>query len=212
MGLRRVGCTLGLILLIVFALPWRAAVAGEATTLVSDLATKALAAANDKTLSPSDREQRLRTLVNQDFDLPRISRFVLGRYWQSASEAERQEFTTAFSDYLLRTYTARIGTYSDESFRVVGERAESDTVTLVSSDVRQQGAATPAKVDWRIIKGAAGYKITDISVGGVSLAITQREEVATSIQRNGGQLSALINQLRAKENDAAASSGTAAPR
>ena len=38
-------------------------------------------------LSEEDREQHFRHIFNDNFDLPAIGRFVVGRYWKRASEA-----------------------------------------------------------------------------------------------------------------------------
>jgi phospholipid transport system substrate-binding protein len=45
--------------------------------------------------------------LQQDFDLPSITRFVLGPYWRVASEPEKQEFRRLFEDYIVRVYSER---------------------------------------------------------------------------------------------------------
>jgi phospholipid transport system substrate-binding protein len=172
--------------------------AGEASTLITDLSSKALAIVTEKGVTTPERQKRLTGIVLDGFDLQGMARFVLGHYWQSASDAERQEFTSVFSDYLVHTYAARTDDYTGSSFHVLGERARSETLTLVNAEVIRPGTTAPVKVIWQVIKTANGYKIADVSVAGISLAITEREEFSAIMQRNGGHVSGLIQQLRSK--------------
>jgi phospholipid transport system substrate-binding protein len=55
----------------------------------------------------------------------------------------------------------------------------------------------PITLDWHLSQTPAGYKITDVYVGGVSMAVTERDEFAAVIQRSGG-VSGLLAQLRQK--------------
>jgi phospholipid transport system substrate-binding protein len=172
--------------------------AGEASTLIKDLSSQAVAIVSEKGVTVQERQKRLAVLVLDGFDLPRIARFVLGRYWQMASDAEREEFTRIYSDYLVRTYAARMDNYAGDTFHVVNERAESETTILVNAEVTRPGTAEPVKVIWRVVKTSGSYKIADVSVEGISLAVTQREEFAAIMQRSGGKIADLIQQLRAK--------------
>ncbi len=77
--------------------------------------------------------------MKEDFDLPKIARIVLGRYWQGTSDTERQQFSDAFADYTVRMYSARFADYSADSFRVVGQRAQGEIVTVVSTEITPSG-------------------------------------------------------------------------
>src|SRR5690242_9334907 len=57
------------------------------------------------------RQARFRELFRDDFDLPGISQFVLGRYWRVATPQEQQDFLGLFQEYLVRAYSARLGAY-----------------------------------------------------------------------------------------------------
>ena len=78
---------------------------------------------------------------------------------------------------------------------------------LVQSRIAQPNGAPPLKVDWRVGKSAKGYKINDVVVEGVSMAVTQRQEFASVIQRNGGQIDALLKLLREKTGQSAEARG-----
>jgi len=146
-------------------------------------------------VSVAQRQARFRELFRDDFDLPGIGRFVLGRYWRVATPQEQQDFLGLFQEYLVRAYSARLGTYGGEPFRVTGVHPNGEE-TIVNSEIIRPNSS-PIAVDWYLI-GRGPYKITDVYVGGVSMKVTQRDEFASVIQRNGGRVEALITQLRQK--------------
>ena len=176
--------------------PGRAA-GSDASAFINGLVTQALQALANKQLANDDRTREFRDLLDHDFDMPRIARFVLGRYWNEASEQERQRFQRLFEDYVVRAYAQRFSEYSGQTVKITGERAESDTSAVVQSQIVQPNGAPPAKVDWRVHKDGGTYKIVDVDVEGVSMVLTQREEFSSVIQRSGG-LSGLNKELEQK--------------
>ena len=196
---------LGFLILLVGIAPARPAAAGDASGFVAGLGSQAIHIMKDAELSAADRQQRFGALMNENFDLPKIARIVLGRYWEGTSDIERQQFTNAFADYTTRIYSTRFADYSAESFRVIKQRAESETMTVVNTEITRLATGQSINVDWSVEKTLTGYKVTDISAGGASLARAQREEFSSAVQRSGGSVSNLIQQLRTKVTELAAS-------
>ena len=184
-----------LVMVLVLAVPVEAR-AQDARTFIGTLGQQAI-----EVLGPSvpevQRQARFRELFRDDFDLPGIGQFVLGRYWRVATPQEQQDFLGLFQEYLVRAYSARLGAYGGEPFRVTGVRSNGDETIVISEIIRPSGGRIA--VDWYLI-GRGPLKITDVYVGGVSMKVTQRDEFASVIQRNGGQVGALIAQLRQKLN------------
>ena len=77
-----------------------AAAAGDAQTFINDLVAQALKALDNKQLTTEDRTKQFRELLDHDFDMARISRFMLRRYWNEANEQERKQFETLFEEYV----------------------------------------------------------------------------------------------------------------
>jgi phospholipid transport system substrate-binding protein len=177
--------------------PIRAAVADPAA-LVTAFGDQTRKMFNDEKLSPTDRQHRLHALVDTDFDFPMIARYVLGRYWQTTSDAVRREFTAVFEDYIIDGSAGKFDAYSGPPGAVTAERAEGDGVTIVSTRFVHDNGDPPTLVEWRVLSTTDGLKITDISVSGASIALSYREQFAATIQRNGGTVSALIPELRSK--------------
>jgi phospholipid transport system substrate-binding protein len=133
-------------------------------------------------------------MLRQDFALTEISHFVLGPYWRVASGAQRREFRSLFEDYLVHYYGQQFAQYGGESLRVNGSRTDPAGVIVTSQIIRPQGP--PIEVDWRLAVSDGRYKITDVSIDGVSMALTQRSEFAAIVQRNGGQVAGLLATMR----------------
>ncbi len=174
--------------------------ASENAAVVTDFGDHMLQMLNDSQLSPSERQKRFGALLDKDFDFAKIGRFVLGRYWATATDQQKQEFAPVFRDYVVQSYSVRFGEFTGASFKVTGERAESPTSTIVGTSVMQKGNPTPAKVDWRVSTDTGSPKITEVIVDGISMSLTHRQEFASLIERSGGGVGALIDQLKAKIN------------
>ena len=181
-----------------------AAAAADPTALISNLGREALAVLGKGT-NESQRVARFRELLREDFDVPGIARFVLGRYWNTATEEQRAEFVKLFENYVAAAYATRLAEYAGEQFKVTGSRPDGGGA-IVSSQILRPAGSAPIKVDWRLTGRNGNYKISDVSVDGISMAVTQRSEFASVIQHSGGQLQGLIAMLREKTGGAAARS------
>lgn len=197
MPLRRSVLTLGFALPLLASLP--ALAADSPSTFIQQAGDTVLRMLNDPKMNQAEFTQRLHSLANQDFDVQRIARFVAGPYWRSASEAERQQYVEAFDNYMVNVYAQRFSNYRGSvSFKVTSERQEGNVAMVMTEIGRQNGQ--PAKVVWQVSTRGGDYKITDVSIEGVSQAVTYRQEFESVITQNGGQLSALTQQLRQKAN------------
>jgi phospholipid transport system substrate-binding protein len=177
-----------------------AAVADPAA-VINNLGNRALEVLG-KNATPAQRVARFHELFRQDFDVPGIARFVLGRYWKTTTAEQQEEFVKLFEDYIAIVYSSQLAEYSGETLKVTGSRADPEGATVASEIIRPTGAP-PVKVEWHLADQNGTYKIRDVSVDGISMAVTQRSEFASVIQRNGGQVQSLIAMLRQKTGNAA---------
>ena len=168
----------------------------DAGKFVQSLGDQAIAIITDASLSKTDREQHFHDMFVTSFDVPAIGRFVLGRYWRTATDPQRQEFLKLFEDMIVKTYNNRFNEYKGEQFKVTGTRPDGDS-TLVTTNVTQpKTGAQPVKVDWRVLKLQGHFKIVDVIIEGVSMSVTQQQEFGSVIQRNGGQIDGLLASMR----------------
>ena len=171
--------------------------ASDAAGFVSDLGDRAIKVLTSSQ-SDAEREQQFRALFDEGFDVPGIARFVLGTYWRTATDQQKDEFQKLFESYIVHSYTVRFSQYSGQQMKVLGSQPQGDAGWLVQSQILAPGGGNqpPVKVDWRVAKTDAGFKITDVLVESVSMAVTERQEFASVIQRGGGQVEALLKLLR----------------
>lgn len=200
MNARRLVYGLAALLLSGIAAPCYATEPSRApSAFVAELAEKthaALLTPNSKTFSSADRQRHLSGLLNTSFDVPRIARFVLGRYWQDASEIERHDFTAVLREFMLRLMSQNFTGYSETSFRIIGQRADGPAGTVVHTEIKHPASGQPIRVAWHVID-RGGYRIVDMSVAGVSMAQAKREEFSSYLWGNGGDLPDLIRRLQA---------------
>lgn len=179
--------------------PAPASAAPDPAAFIKDLGNQALAVLGPQ-ISRAKRQARFRALFRRDFDVPAIARFVLGRYWRVATPMQQREFVTLFENYVVMAYSSRLSQYSGEVLRVVGSRVKPGGA-VVYSEIVSPHHTQPVKVQWRLTRNDGQYKISDVVVEGISMAITQRSEFASVIQRHGGQVQGLLAMLRAKVAD-----------
>lgn len=184
------------VLLVVLALPGAARAQTDpegARQFISDLGDRTIEILQDDSIGLTQRVDRFRDLFRQGFDVPTIGRFVLGRYWRQASEEQQRTYLDLFEDWIVQTYARRFSDYSGETFEITGTRPEGDDVQVTTRIVR--GDAPPLQVGWRVRERGGSYNIIDVKVEEVSMLATQRDEFASLIQRNGGNVQALIDAL-----------------
>jgi len=178
----------------------RSVIAADASVFMNELWHHAVEVLSKK-LPQSERLTRFRELFHADFDGPGIARFVLGRYWRSASEQEQQEFLRLFEDYVVFVYGTRLSNFNGETFKVRSSRTD-ESGTVVSSDIVGPSGDAPIKVDWRLITDKGAFKINDVVIEGISMLVTQRSEFASVIQRHGGQVGGLLTMMRERARTA----------
>jgi len=163
---------------------------------IGNLGAATVGSLTDSSLSEAERETRFRNLLESQFDMPGISKFVLARYWRAASDAERANFQRLFEDLLVQAYAKKFTEYAGEHFQVSGSQANNDDSITVNSLVSRPNGDV-VRLDWRVAD-AGGLKVSDLIVEGVSLRTTYRSDVASVIQNNGGKVADLIDALREK--------------
>lgn len=167
----------------------------EAEKFLQKLGNEAVRLLSDKSVPLSEREKKIRQLLRKNFALDTIGRFVLGRSWRTATPEERDDYLNLFSDFVLRTYSRRLGGYANEAFKITSSKPLGQRDALVLTEIARQ-AGPPLKAGWRVRDTKNGFKIIDVIVEGVSMAATQRSEFETIVREHG--VAGLIETLRAK--------------
>ncbi|MCH7551453.1 MAG: ABC transporter substrate-binding protein, partial [Proteobacteria bacterium] len=106
----------------VFALPGEGKSAteleGRAERFVRSLAQEAVESLTTKGISHEVRIKRFRKMFNENFAVRAIGKFVLGRHWARATDAEREEYLFLFEDLMVGSYVDRFQRYTGEKLRI----------------------------------------------------------------------------------------------
>lgn len=151
-------------------------------------------------VSIEQKDERFEKLFNQYLDVEYIGKFVLGRYWKTASQKQRDEFIKVYRDFNTKTWSKRFDEFKGKHFDFHGASpSNSEGQMFVNTTVDMDNAA-PAKVVFRVKETNADLKIVDIIIENVSLAITARNEYTAYIKKAPNGLDDLIKDLKQKSN------------
>ena len=166
---------------------------------VQDLGDKAIAQLGGKDTPAAEEQARFRNLLNQYFDVTAIGRFTAGRgAWGTATPEQQKEFLTLYETQVSNAYAKRFQDYSGQTFKVTKQQKDSDSDTVVSSEINSPNGAPPVPVQWRVRSENGGLKIADVVIAGISMAVTDQQQFQAVIQRGGGSLQALIDALKSQ--------------
>lgn len=178
--------------------PMLAASPDAAKAFVDGFASKVLAIVSNSSGSRSDKQAQIETLFSDKVDIDYIAKFVLGPSWRTATAAQQAAYVAAYKPFILKNYSGRLTKYSGQTYTLKGARSEGDTayVTMLINDPDGQNIT----LDYRLRETGGSFKITDITVEGVSLLNTQRSEFKSVVNSKGidGLIEALEKQVAAQ--------------
>jgi phospholipid transport system substrate-binding protein len=154
----------------------------------------------------AQRRQQVAAILRRVVDIEGVGRFILGRWWRQASAAEQQEYIRLFEETLIRNLSARFGEYQGVRFSLGRSQQRAEEDVLVNTVIERPNIA-PFALDWRVGNVNGQPKVVDVIAEGTSLRLTQRSEYSAVIQRNNGQVSALLAAMRNQIQQLAAREG-----
>jgi len=128
----------------------------------------------------------------RSIDIAAVARFALGKHARRVSAEEQARFTDALSVFLADTFRENAGTFREADIVVLGSKDRSETDSIVETRITPKGD-DPMKVRWRVIERNGEWRVVDVEVLGLWLAIEQR-----------AQISAILDRPRATIDDAIA--------
>ena len=125
-----------------------------------------------------------------------MARRVLGRHWRTASNTQRERYTSLFRTYVVNMYALQLGSYSGSTFTVLRQQLLRENESLVMAGFRR-AFGPPLGMNVRVRHFNERFKIIDVTISGISLVVTKRSEFDAVIRREG--LPGLLNRLDAKQ-------------
>jgi phospholipid transport system substrate-binding protein len=148
---------------------------------------------NDASLSVVQRRERFASFVLGLTDVKRVALFLLGRYAATAAPTDLDAYVAAYQDYVLATYQSYFGRYAGQSLRVLDSRERAPNDFVVRTNV--VGSGDPVEIDFRVRTDGAKPVLVDLGVGGMWLAVAQRDEFTGVLAQNNGDIKALTAHL-----------------
>lgn len=160
---------------------------------IQTLGNRAIKILSSPSRSIREREEKFRGILRDDFAMDKIGRFVAGRHWREMTPDQKRTYRKLFSEWVLKTYSIRLGGYSDEKVRVIKTTNTGKRDVIVHTRI-EKASGDGFNTNWRVRRINGQHVIIDVYVEGVSMAITQRSEFDAVFRRRG--VDGLIELLR----------------
>ncbi len=187
-----------LILAMSGAMPYASVGDRGATEVVERLHAALLSAMKDgDKIGYQGRFDQLAPVIKSSFDMPFISRTVLGKHWESLKDEQRSRFVEAFTQQSIATYAANFDSYSGERFKMIPEKKVDGGRILVQSQlVKSDGGQV--QLDYLLHRTGSQWRIVNIIAEGVSDLALKRADYSAFLKSNGFE--ALLKKLNEKIN------------
>ncbi len=131
-------------------------------------------------VASDERVIPFRKVLNSNLDFDYISKFVLGVYGRGISQEQLENFSKQFSELNVYSYIKKFESYTDSKIDVIDvQKGKKEGQYFVSSKVLAMNPGDKDySVDWRVKKDGDKYKVIDVIIEGVSMAMSYKNEYA----------------------------------
>ena len=164
---------------------------------IKELVSDAINKLSDKNTSEEDKKKFIESVAIENVDINALGLYTLGELRKSTDKNNLENYQQAFQKYFLKSLTSRLTDYSSNKFEIIDAEKKSSNYTIVRSKIIANDNQPEIKIDWRIYtKNPDKPLIRDLIVEGLSLARTQKEEFASVLNTNNGDINALFKTLK----------------
>ena len=118
------------------------------------------------------------------------------RLAKNLDENQKKRYGELFENYFLKSFSSRLAEYTNPEIDVQSKEVLNENYTIVKSLLKGTDQRPEVKIDWRIYtKKPDRPLIRDLIIEGLSLARTQKEEFASVLNSNDGDINALFKTL-----------------
>ena len=150
-----------------------------------------------ETNSQEFKTQELSEMALKTVDIKGIGYYTLGNYRKQLSDEQMKTYSVLFEKYFLKSFTSRLTDYSEPKIDVLSAEILNPKYTIVKSVLLADDKKPEVKIEWRVYtKNPDKPLIRDLIIEGLSLARTQKEEFASVIESNNGDISKLFITLQ----------------
>jgi len=153
-------------------------------------------------ISKDQKIEKLKLIAKETVDIRGISSYTLGSKRKNLNDEEKKQYIKLFEEYFLKSFSSRLAEYTNPEINVTNKEKLSETYTIVNSTLKATSERPEINIDWRIYtKDPNNPLIRDLIIEGLSLARTQKEEFASILNSNNGDIKALFKVLEEFSNN-----------
>ena len=147
-------------------------------------------------ISKEEKIEKLMQIAKDTVDIKGIGFYTLGAARKNLTDSEKKEYSEKFENYFLKSFSSRLAEYTNPEIDVFAKEVLNKNYTIVNSTLQATNERPEIKIDWRIYtKNPDQPLIRDLIIEGLSLARTQKEEFASVLSSNDGDINALFKTL-----------------
>ena len=153
-------------------------------------------------ITREEKIDKLKQIAKDTVDIQGIGLYTLGKARKNLSDKERSIYSERFEKYFLKSFSSRLAEYTNPEIDVFSKQVLNKNYTIVNSLLKATSERPEIKIDWRIYtKNPDEPLIRDLIIEGLSLARTQKEEFASVLSSNNGDINALFKTLEEFSNN-----------
>ena len=147
-------------------------------------------------ISKEQKIEKLKLIAKDTVDIRGVGFYSLGKYRKELNDSQKKKYEDLFEKYFLKSFSSRLSEYSNPKINVNSQEKINENYTIVSSTLVATKKRPVVKINWRIYtKNPENPLIRDLIIEGLSIARTQKEEFASILQNNDGNINALFASL-----------------
>jgi len=164
----------------------------DAAAFVSSLGAEAFSVL--KTGNKTAVRSKFREVLSQHFALDAIGDRLIRRWLNQITPAQKAQYKAAFPNFIVGTYSDNLYDYANASLKVI-RTTPAGSGFNVTTQVQKPGAQ-PITAVWSVAQVGGAFKVTNLTVANINLAVTQGQDFDAIIQRKG--VDGLIAMLKSR--------------
>ena len=153
-------------------------------------------------ITKDEKINKLKKIAKETVDIKGIGFYTLGPTRKTLNQSQKTEYVNLFEQYFLKSFSSRLSEYTNPEIEVLDKEVLNNNYTMVNSLLKATSDRPEIKIDWRIYtKDPGNPLIRDLIIEGLSLARTQKEEFASILSSNDGDINALFETLKKFSKD-----------
>ena len=153
-------------------------------------------------ITKEQKINKLKTIAKETVDIRGVGFYSLGTARKELDDKQKKQYLDLFENYFLKSFSSRLSEYTNPEINVKGKEVINENYTIVNSVLVATSSRPEVKIDWRVYtKDNNNPLIRDLIIEGLSLARTQKEEFASILNSNNGDIKALFKALKEFSNN-----------